>query len=216
MIKFKIFNTTVQIGNSTDHVEITNQGIRNRGNSTVWKDMIADLFGRRLFDAAGKVGYDYNENAIILKASGDIGNINDRVGGNQEINHEFKLGTGITFRPHIHWWQQVTAGAVVAHTFTLNWRLQRNGQAKATSWNTITCNVGSGGNDVYDFTGEANGLYNQISRFSDITINCGISDTIQFHLTRSDANAGDIAVLFFDLHGLVDSDGSEEEIIKLT
>jgi hypothetical protein len=103
---------------------------------------------------------------------------------------------------------------VAAHVFTLRWRLQRNGYAKATSWSTITCNPGVGGDDVFNFTTEADGLYNQISRFDDITITCGLSDTIQFQLTRSDANVGDIPVTFFDIHGQVDSDGSEDEISK--
>lgn len=181
---------------------------------SAWKDMIMDLFGKRLSSNVGKVDYDYVENVIIFKANGDITNENDRVGGNQEINHEFVIGTDITFRPHIHWWQQVTTSAVLAHIFTARWRLQRNGQAKATSWNTITANAGSGGDDVFDFTSEADGLYNQITRFDDITITCGLSDTIQIQLTRSDANAGDIPVTFFDIHGQIDSQGSDTELTK--
>lgn len=205
----------LRFGSATNYTEILSDGtLKYRGNATVWKDMIADLFGRRLLSAAGAVDYDYDENAIIFKANGDITDSGDRVGGNQEINHEMMVGVNVTFKPHIHWWQQVTAGAVVAHTFTLRWRLQRNGFAKATSWNIITCNTGAGGDDVFDFTAEADGLYNQISRFDDIVVTCGVSDTIQFQMTRSDANAGDIPVLFFDLHGEVDSDGSDEELTK--
>jgi hypothetical protein len=192
----------------------SNGSQRTPALSSAWKDMIADLFGKRLYATAGTVDYDYDENVIIFQANGDITSADDRVGGNQEINHEFLIGTNITFRPHIHWWQQVTSGAVVAYVFTLRWRLQRNGQAKATSWNTITCNVGAGGDDVYDFTSEADGLYNQISRFDDITITCGLSDTIQFQMTRSDANAANVGVTFFDLHGQVDSNGSDSEISK--
>ena len=197
----------------TKTFEIRDNGhYRTSGNS--WKDMIMDLFGKRLFEIAGKVDYNYDENVIIFQASGDITNANDRVGGNQEINHEMKVGDNITFKPHLHWWQQVTSNTVVAHTWTCRYRLQRNGAAKTTSWTTITANSGAGGDDIYDFTAQADGLYNQLTRFDDITVTCGVSDTLQFQITRSDANAGDIAVYFFDLHGQVDSDGSDSEISK--
>lgn len=190
------------------------QGYRNKGDSTVWKDMILDLFGRRLLSVAGKVDYDYNENAIVFSPSGNITTANDRIGGNQEINHEMKVGTSITFKPHIHWWQQVTSNAVLPVVFTARYRLQRNNTAKETSWTTITADAGAGGDDIYDFTSQADGLYNQITRFSDITLTCGISDTLQIQLTRTDAQVGDISVTFFDIHGEVDSAGSDEEISK--
>jgi hypothetical protein len=201
------------VDNDTGKTEINGKGVRYTGTSTVWKDMILDLFGRQLLSSAGTVDYDFDENVILFQANGNIATANDRCGGNQEINHEFKVGTSITFKPHIHWWQQVTTGAVVAHVFTLRWRLQRNGYAKATSWTTITATAGTA-DDIYDFKSQTNGLYNQLTRFDDITITCGVSDTIQIQMTRSDANVGDIAVTFFDLHGEVDSDGSEEEISK--
>jgi len=185
-----------------------------RTSGHAWKDMIMDLFGRNLYSVAGAVDYDYDENVMIFQANGDITNSADRVGGNQEINHEFMIGTNITFKPHLHWWQQVTGNTVVAHTWTARYRLQRNGQAKTTGWTTITANSGSGGDDVFDFTAQADGLYNQLTRFDNITVTCGVSDTLQFQITRSDANAGDIAVYFFDLHGQVDSDGSDGEISK--
>lgn len=189
----------------------TNGHYRSSGNA--WKDMIMDLFGKRLSSAAGKVSYDYDDNTVIFKANGNITNADDRVGGNQEINHEFLVGANITYKPHLHWFQQVTGGVVVAHVFTARWRLQRNGQAKETAWNLITANAGTV-KDVFDFSARPNGLYNQLTRFDDITVTCSISDTIQLQLTRSDANVGDIPVYFFDIHGRVDSDGSDMEVMK--
>lgn len=200
---------------SGDYLEISSEGSsRLRGDATAWKDMIANLFGRRLNSILGAIDYDYDENAIVFSPNGSITNRNDRIGGNQEINHEMKVGSSITFKPHIHWWQQVTSGAVLPIVFTARYRLQRNGFAKVTSWTTITANAGTV-DDVFDFTTEADGLYNQITRFDDITIDCGISDMIQFQLTRTDAQAGNVAATFFDTHGEVDSFGSEQEIIKV-
>jgi hypothetical protein len=175
--------------------------------------MIADLFGKRLLSSSGIVDYDYDENAIVFADGGDIETANDRVGGNLEINHEFKVGSNITFYPHIHWFQQVTDNAVDSIVFTMRYRVQRNNQAKTTDWTVITAEAGSA-DDIFDFTNEADGLYNQLTKFDDITIDCSISDTIQFQLTRTDSEGGTVAVYFMDLHGEVDSWGSEDEILK--
>ena len=191
----------------TKTFEIRDNGhYRSLGNS--WKDMIMDLFGRQLTSVAGKVDYNFDENCMVFEPSGNITNANDRVGGNQEINHEMKVGTNITFKPHIHWWQQVTSNAVLPIVFTARYRLQRNNTAKTTSWTTITANAGAGGDDIFDFTAQADGLYNQLTRFDDITVTCGVSDTLQIQITRTDAQVGDVSVIFFDIHGQVDSDGS--------
>ena len=175
--------------------------------------MIADLFGKRLYSVVGTVDYDYDENAIIFASGGSITTDNDRVGGNLEINHEFKVGTDITFKPHIHWWQQWTTDTVDSIVFTMRYRLQQNGQAKVATWTTITAEAGTA-DDVFDFTGEGDGLYNQLTRFDDITVTCGVSDTIQFQMTRTDSEAGTVSVYFMDLHGITDSWGSNEEISK--
>ena len=69
------FSNNKEIGNSThrsivpelkagditggNYVELNEtQGTRYRGTSTVWKDMIMDLFGRQLASTAGAVDYD--------------------------------------------------------------------------------------------------------------------------------------------------------------
>jgi len=205
----------IKSGDNTNNVSINKtQGVRLNGTATVWKDMIMGLFGKRLASTAGKVDYDYDENAIKFQPSGVITTTNDRVGGNQEINHEFKVGTSITFSPHIHWWQQVTSNAVLPIVFTMRWRLQLNGSAKATSWTSITADAGAGGDDQTDFTSESDGLYNQITVFDDIVITCDISDTIQIQMTRTDAQAGNVMAYFLDLHGEVDSKGSDSEWAK--
>lgn len=200
--------------NVTNYTKFKTDGtVRSYGTATAWQDMIADLFGKRLNSVAGSVDYDYDDNAITFQSGGDITDAADRVSGNLEINHQFKVGTNITFKPHIHWFQQVTSGAVTSFVWTLRYRLQRNNAAKTTSWTTITCSAGTA-DDVFDFTGEADGLYNQLSRFDDITVTCAISDTIQFQMTRTDSETGNANVYFMDLHGEVDSFGSDEEISK--
>lgn len=202
-------------GGVTDRMEVATDGsVRLRGAGTMWKDMISDLFGKRLNSTSGKVDYEWDENAIKFQSGGSIATAADRVGGNSEINHEFKVGTGITFRPHMHWFQEVVSGAVEAFVFTAQYRLQRNDAEKTASWTTITAEAGTA-DDIFDFTGEVDGTYNQITRFDDIVITCSISDTIQFRVARTDSVTGDVLVYFFDMHGEVDAFGSELEVTKV-
>lgn len=198
----------MKLGSEEGYTRIskTDGSLRLKGTSSVWKDMIADLFGRRLHSTAGKLDYDYNENALKFQSGGNINTINDRVGGNLEINHEYKIGTSITFKPHFHWFQSNANENVM----TLRYRLQRNGQAKNTTWTTITSTVNST-NNAYTYS---SGTINQITKFPDITLTCDVSDTIQFQLARTDSNGGDMYIYFLDVHGEIDSMGSEEEFAK--
>ena len=182
------------------------------GTATSWRDMVGDLFGKKLASLSGKVDYDWLNNNIIFQSGGSITNSSDRVGSNIQINHEFKVGPAITFKPHIHWFQEVTDG--VANTpfvLTMRWRLQNNGLEKNTDWTVVTLTAGTS-NDIFTFTGT--GTFNQLSRFPDMDVSCNVSDTIQYQVARTDTEGGDMNVYFMDLHGMVDSFGSDEEIAK--
>jgi len=204
-----------KMGTAANHTEIKADGTMRRiGEATAWKDMVFSLFGAKLNSSSGKVDYDYDNNVIVFSPNGTIGNTADMVGGNLEINHEFKVGAGIVFKPHIHWLQEVTSNAVLDVVFTMRYRLQRNDTIQTTAWTTITAEAGTGGDDVFDFTGGADGLYNQITKFDDITVTCGISDTFQIQIARTDITTGNISATFIDFHGEVDSDGSDTEYVK--
>ena len=187
--------------------------VRLIGTATSWQDIVNDLFSKRLYSTVGKVDYEEAENAIKFQSGGSITEPNDRVGGNLEINHFLKVGNGIIFKPHLHWFQDVVSGVVKPFKMTMMYRLQRNNQAKVTTWTNITATAGT--DDVFDFTGEADGTYNQLTRFSDITVDCGVSDTFQYKIARTDTETGDMLVYFADFHAMVDSFGSDEEFIKL-
>lgn len=203
--------------NSGNYSEFLPDGtLKNRGESTVWKDMVMDLFGRRLTANQGTADYDFEEQCINFSANGDISDSDDRIGGNQEINHDMLVGNGVEFRLHIHWWQQVTNNTVATHTFDIEYRIQNNGFGKATAWEPLTITTG-GASDVWDFTSEVDGLYNQITKANvSIIADVDISDTIQLRLTRTDAVSGIVAVYFLDIHAKVDSQGSDDEIAKTT
>ena len=198
------------------------QGIRYHGDSTVFKDMIGDLFGKRLASVAGGVNYDYINNCLDFASGGSIADPNDRVQANIEINHEMLVGSGVEFFPHDHWFQEVVSHLPdvldsVAYELTIRWRLVRNGYGVDLTtpvWNTVT--ITNGSDNVFDASNaEGKEYMGQITRSSSsITVDCGISDTIQIQMARTDALGGTLKVFFFDIHGAVDSDGSDDEIYK--
>ena len=176
---------------------------RLRGSATVYKDMVGDLFGKRLATTTGRVDYDFDENAIKFQNNGSISTPNDRVGANLQINHEFQVGSGVTFKPHFHWWQNDTVKRVV----TMQYRILRNGQPRPLAWTKVTATCADG-DDTFTYAGETN--FDQITHFPDIVTDCGISDTIQFQMARTDSLSGDLYVYFMDMHGAVDSEGSDD------
>ncbi len=195
------------IGNGSNRVKFDTDGtIRLEGDSTAFDDMVGNLLGYRLNSSAGKVDYDWDENAITFQPGGVMTTAADRVQWNKEIKHKFKVGTGITFYPHMHWWQPDGT----TYDFDLRYRLQRNGYAKATSWTTITLTTG-GANDVFTYT---SGTLNQITTWAPFSVDCGMSDTFQFQLVRTDLEIGNISATMIDIHGEVDALGSETEYTK--
>lgn len=197
-------------GGSTNKTVISPDGTqRLHGAATAWKDMIGDLMGKRLNSVAGKIVYDWDDNAIAFGSGGAIADAADRVQWNQEINHEFMVGSGISFFPHIHWFQ----GATTKYVLTLEYRLQRNGQLKTTAWQSVALTA-SNGKDSFPYTGGTT-LCQITSTPGPITIDCGVSDTLQFRMARTDSLGGTMLVYFLDLHGPVDSFGSETEYDKL-
>ena len=182
--------------------------------ATAWRDMVSDLFSKRLNSNTWKVDYDRDNNAVKFQSWWLISNVVDRVQGNQQINHEFKVWTWITFKPHIHWFQEISGGAIThAFVLTMRYRLQRNWQAKVSARTTVTLTAGT--DDVFDFTSEADGTYNQLSKFPDITIDCSVSDTIQFQMARTDSLWDDMLIYFSDIHWEVDSFWSDTEFGKV-
>jgi hypothetical protein len=221
----RINNDTFAIGDYPDGAYLlfnSNQTWRAISGATAWKDMIGDLFGKRLLSTAGSVDYDYTNNCIDFSDDGSITSENDVVGCNIEINHEMMLGDSITFKPHIHWFQPVTSNDpdvldTTPYELTMRYRLIRNSYGvnlTTPEWTTVTLTSNTE-NNVFDNTNAGGKEYiGQISRFPDITVDCGVSDTFQIQMTRTDSEGGIMKVYFIDFHGEVDSWGSEDELLK--
>jgi len=151
-------------------------------------------------DAADSITYDEDVDYSVDYVTGAVTNLTLTPAATFHIDYDYTTAE---------------AGTTPAFILSVRYRVQRSGQEKVTDWATITCEVGAGGDDIFDLTSEYTGTYNQKSSFPDIEIDCGISDTIQIQLARTDTEEGDMSIYFFDLHGEVDSLGSETEYAKV-
>lgn len=169
-----------------------------------WKDIVRSVIGSRLDSSAGTVTYDFDEMSATFSQGGGITDLKDVIGTNYEINH-FVNRIGL-FKVHIHWWQP----DATAYVFTYRYRIQHNGQAKTTTWTEGTYTVGSGG-EAFTYV---SGTLNQISNLLALDLESegvGVSDTIQFKLTRSDLEAGTADVYMMDAHIQEYANGTTKE-----
>ncbi len=174
------------------------------GNSTVWDDLVGSLIARRLESTTGRLQYNFSESAIIMQNNGSISNNADRLMFNYQYPHAAIVDGEM--RVHIHW-EQTTTNDI---EFTCQYRIQKNGQPKNTTWTTVV--VGSNANNVFTYT---SGTLNQITNIVDVDMtDAGISSTVQFRLARTDSTTGDINAVFVDAHVERDMVGSRQPFTK--
>lgn len=189
-----------------DYTEYETDGTPvQHGSATAWDDLVGSLIASRLDSVAGKLQYNYAENAITMQSGGDIDTQNDRLIFNYQKPHGAKADSKMML--HIHW-EQIDA---TDREFTVEYRIQDNGQAKNTTWvrTVITADATS---NVFLYT---SGTINQITRLVDVDLaSHGISTTVQFRLARTDSIGGNIDATFVDTHVEYDMNGSRTEFTK--
>jgi len=229
MTKYPIkkVGTSVMIGNyPTDYTEINEDGTQIlHGKAIAWVDMYGDVAGKKLFSNTGKLDTDWDNNCIKFQPGGSINNRNDRLIGNIQNNHQFKIAEGgslIGVIFHFHWLQDTLNDLF---TMKLQTRLLKNGESfnKDAAWNEIEVTTATTdasedvnvGGDVFPKqieVGHTN--MNQITTFPVLNTDFGLSDTIQYRLARTDNNNGNLLVSFFDTHLPVNSFGSDLPLKK--
>ena len=197
--------TQASIGAAPDYLEVATDGtLTLHGESTVWDDITSSLIGRQLSSTAGKLDYDWEENAIVFNSAGDIAVVNDRLVWSFQYPHAAKTNGEVQL--HVHWEQTDT----VAREFTLQYRIQNNGAIKNTTWTTVV--VDTNANNAFTYT---SGTLNQITALKNIDMTgASLSATMQFRLARTDAVAGDIRSTFVDAHVERDTLGSDDPFVK--
>ena len=179
------------------------------GNATGFKDELASLIASRLENPSSHIVQNNAEGSITFKTTCDL---NDYIILNFQFNHDRYLTTNVGF--HIHWWQ--TSSSVP--NWLMEYRWQRNGQAKVTAWTRLA----RSGTNAFTYV---SGTLNQITGFGSITppASDGISDIFQVRLMRDVANtsglfsgtdpvAGDVDAVFADVHKQINKpQGSRQE-----
>ncbi len=202
-------NAPAQLGGAANYLEILADGtIRLVGDATVWDDITPGIAAARTSGPGVSVNLDEMTLDFVTTA-----NLSDYAVLPFQLLHKVKAGSAVY--PHVHWWQ--------AQDHTPNWlmqyRWQRNGQAKTTAWTNYKCNTNA-------FT-YVSGTLNQLSYGAAIAApaDYGISDILQIRLLRDSANASTlfagadpytatVAATSFDPHVEIDSLGSASEYVK--
>ena len=205
----------LNIGDVTggNYVEIDNGGdLTLQGTATVFLDEFGPLIGQRLESPGSNITQNNAEGSLTFDSGCDL---SDYVTMNVQFNHDRKAGADVI--PHIHWWQT----SADTPNWLIQYRWQRNGQAKETSWTSLAW--------VSNAFSYSAGTLNQISSFGAITppASDGVSTQLQIRLLRDNANtstlfggadpiAGDVDALSMDVHKEVDAIGSYAEYSKST
>lgn len=196
---------TIGDGGTTDYAEFESDGtLQFHGAATVWEDVVIPFAAYRLESVAGTLAYNWANNSITVSPSGTLGDDTDTLVVTYQIPHRAK--TDSTAKFHLHWEQP----ADQAYTFSARYRIQRNGQAKATSWvgpTTVTT-----ASNIFTYT---SGTLIQITEMLDIDLTgLNPSDLIEIQFARTDATSGDIELISGDCHFECDTLGSRSEYSK--
>ena len=178
---------------------------------TVWDDWQGALASNVKVNPSAHIVQDDTEASITFKTTCDTG---DYIYMNPQMSHRWKLGTAI--HPHLHWWQTTAAQP----NWLVQYRWQRNGQAKTTVWTDCPLTVNT-------YTWSTGTLCQITDATTPITppADYSLSDIIQFRVIRdvandsgefdgAESNSVDADALSFDYHFEIDTMGSREEYVK--
>lgn len=175
------------------------------GDATVWEDVTFELSSYKLDSTAGSLQYNHSNNSITMDSTGSLANDDDTLVFNCQIPHKAKAGS--TAKLHMHWEQPDDSD----YEFLVQYRIQKNGEAKDTSWSTAATVDMT--NNVFTYV---SGTLIQITELLEVDLtDVPISSLIQVQLTRNDTISGtDIEALAVDFHFEIDSLGSSTEYVK--
>jgi hypothetical protein len=178
----------------------TVSAIRLLGNSTVWKD-VEGSFSTGLNGGSAYPTYVVDSGYYTFTVDTTAPTICKQYFPSIQINHEFKLGA--TVYPHVHYKYETAKGTP---TFIVKYRWKNIGSAP-TAWRWCKMpNTTGTTNGTMQLAYSANGI-------SAVDNNVSAILQAQVYL-YSQTGTGGINAYSFDLHGEVDSIGSNSEINK--
>jgi len=178
----------------------TVSAIRLTGNTTVWKD-IEGAFSTGLSGGSSYPTYVVDSGYYTFTVDTTAPTICKQYFPAIQINHEFKLGA--TLYPHVHYKHTTTNGTP---TFIVKYRWKNIGSAPS-AWNWCKMN---------NTTGTTDGtLQLNYSTIGIPATGNGVSAILQAQVyLYSQTGTGGVNAYSFDLHGEVDSMGSNSEVDK--
>lgn len=199
----------IRIGTRTNYSEFEADGTYvAKGNATTFRDELGDI--TKMKTVGTRVTLNDSENTIDMTS---MATTSDYAWTSYQLNHYWLSGSSIFV--HIHWLQASNA----TPNFLIQYRWQRNGQAKTTGWTNLKCNT-----DVFSYS---SGTLCQISSAAAITppANYSISDILQIRLIRdtnntstvfagADPYSGTVSVMSVDIHIECDTLGSRTQYTK--
>lgn len=207
-----IFNW-VRLGSSTDYTNFSTTGHQTMvGDARPWRDESTDALNLK---NTGTPGVSINPTESTLDFVHTAG-LTDYAYFNIQLNHDKDLTANIY--PHIHFFAGDTTDMP---NFMFQYRWQKTDGTKVTAWTNYKCNtmllpapaVGTTNNNIASNT---TGITPPTGSF--------LSDIIQFRLIRyhdgtgifpgDDQYDGTVSVMSADVHFMIDSLGSTDEIIK--
>lgn len=197
-------------GSATNYTRFDHTGHQTMtGSARPWRDELGQLLGMKR--KGTRITEDLDEGTVMFSDACAIAD--DYAVTNIELNHDKDPAGAIS--PHLHW---VQSSAAVPN-WLLQYRWQTQGTAKATAWTSAKY-----AGHAFTYT---SGALNQITKWAAISppSGAGLSDIVQFRITRDTANAstlfsgadpltGPAAAVMFDAHFQINSLGSNDEYTK--
>jgi hypothetical protein len=218
----------VGIGTTTPAGRLDVEGTSYFGDSDNSDYTFIDTNGHQEMFGNARPWRDENTDALTLQRTGTglsanltegvvefttLADLSDYALKNVEMNHDKDINSDIY--PHIHFFQNNNN----APNFLLQYRWQIGESAKTTAWTSLKCNT--------LFSTYVSGTLNQMAYSSPITPPAGVklSDIVQFRIIRdndndstlfagSDPYTGTVGILYFGVHFMVNSIGSDEQWVK--
>ncbi len=180
------------------------------GEATTYDDALGNLLGQIVESPSSDIIQNLPEGTLSFKTSATTA---DYVLINTQLTHRWKFGSSL--HPHLHWIQSQAE----MPNWLIQYRWQKNGQAKTTSWTPLAYS-----SNAFTYT---TGDFNQITDFPEIVppVGYSLSDIVQIRLIRDGNNDSGLftgtdpytvsaEALYFDIHVETDTLGSREEYVK--
>jgi len=191
------------------------EGLDNQPKvNTTWDEVSQSFVGQNIFAVQGRIDYNYTD--LTLDYSTTARYPNEPVGVVIQIPHRRKNNSEI--RPHVHWMQNSDNNPNIL----IAYRAYNNGEVAPVSW---TLKALTNADNLFPFTVAGQQQITEFNLPTAVGESLGLSGTFEVKIYRdsqdeselfggADSYSGNWEVKYYDMHFIVDSDGSRQEFEK--